>query len=88
MLEPAVGSSGIDQESVPDLTDVAEALNGGCIECEERGVVDPDVIPKRIADDLAISGAAGKRDGGAEVACRGLWLDLILSTCPAAPRPR
>ena len=45
VLEPAVGSSGIDQEGVPDLTDVAEALNGRCVECKECRFINPDVVP-------------------------------------------
>ena len=45
VLESGVGSSGIDQEGVPDLTDVAEALNGGCVECKERRFIDADVVP-------------------------------------------
>jgi len=45
VLEAAVGSSGIDQKGVPDLTDVAEALNGWCVECKECRFIDADVVP-------------------------------------------
>ena len=52
VLEAAVGGAGVDQEGVPDLADVAEALNGGGVEREQRGAVDPDVVPERVADDF------------------------------------
>ena len=57
VLEAAVGGAGIDQESVTDLTDVAEALNGGSVQGQERGLVDPDVVPERVADDFSLGRA-------------------------------
>jgi hypothetical protein len=61
VLEARVSRSGVDEKTVTDLADVAKTLNGGGVECEERGSVEPDVVPQWVADDL--SGAAGQRVG-------------------------
>jgi hypothetical protein len=50
VLEATVGGAGVDQECVTDLADVAEALNGGSVECQKRGTVDTNVVPQGIAD--------------------------------------
>jgi hypothetical protein len=52
VLEPAVSSAGVDQECVPDLADVAEALDRGRVEGEKSRAIDPDVVPEGIADDF------------------------------------
>ena len=52
VLEAAVGGAGVDQECVPDLADVAEALNRGRVEGEKGRAIDPDVVPEGIADDF------------------------------------
>ena len=52
VLESGVSRPRIDQKAVTDLADVAKTLNGGSVECEERGSVEPDVIPERVADDF------------------------------------
>ncbi len=54
MLEAAVSGARVDQECVTDLTDIAEALHRGSVERQERGPVDPDVVPERVADDLCV----------------------------------
>jgi hypothetical protein len=52
VLEPGVSRSGVNQEGVPDLPDVAKALNCGSIEGEKRSPVQADVVPEWIADDF------------------------------------
>jgi hypothetical protein len=52
VLEAAVGGSGVNQEGVPDLADIAEALNRGGIERKQRGAINPNVVPERVADDF------------------------------------
>ena len=52
VLETGVGGAGVDQEGMAELADVAEALNRGRVESKQRRVVDPDVVPERVADDL------------------------------------
>ena len=53
MLEAGVRGTGIDEEGVAELANVAE-LYGGGIEREERNPVEPDVVPERIADDFEL----------------------------------
>jgi hypothetical protein len=60
VLEARVSRSGIDEKTVTNLADVAQTLNGGGVECEERGSVEPDVVPEWVADNF--SGAAGQWD--------------------------
>ena len=52
MLEPAVGGAGIDEESVPELPDVAQPLEGGRVDHPQGGGLEPDVLPEQVADDL------------------------------------
>jgi hypothetical protein len=52
VLEAGMGSAGIHQKGVAELTDVAEPLNGGRVECDERRAVQPDVVPERVANDF------------------------------------
>jgi hypothetical protein len=61
VLETRVSRAGVDEEAVTNLADVPKALNGGGVEGEERGSVEPDVVPEWVADDL--SGAAEQRVG-------------------------
>jgi hypothetical protein len=63
VLETSMGGAGIYQEGMTDLTNVAKPLDGGRVEREQGRVVDPDVVPERIADDFGLSGAAGERGG-------------------------
>ena len=46
VLEAGVGGAGIDQEGVPDLADVAQALNGRGVEGQQRRAVESDVVPR------------------------------------------
>ena len=87
VLEAAVGGAGVDQECVTDLADVAKALNGGRVERKQGGVVDPDVVPERIADDLG--GSGGAAEGGRRamtLTCRRAD-DPLIRTAPAAFPP-
>ena len=59
VLEPRVGRPGIDEKRVPQLPDVAQALDGGCVEELERLRLEPDVVPERIADDFEPGHALG-----------------------------
>ena len=68
VLEPGVGGAGIDEEGVPDLAHVAESLDGRRVQREERGAVEADVVPERIADDFEIFGV---RHGGNVAAVSG-----------------
>jgi hypothetical protein len=42
---------------VTDLPDIAEALNRRCVDREERGSIQADVVPQRIPDDLSFGRA-------------------------------
>ena len=89
VLESGMGCSRIHQEAVPDLANVAQALNGGCVESEQGGPVKPDVVPERIADDF---GVGGRRGGGA-VVFGGVDRQVFTRSCsclcrPAVPPPR
>jgi hypothetical protein len=53
VLEPRMSSSWIDQKAVTDLTYVPEALNGRCVQREERGTIETDVVPEGISDNLS-----------------------------------
>jgi hypothetical protein len=53
MLETGVGGAGVHQKGVSQLTDVAEALNRRSVEGEERGRIDPNVVPQRVSNDLS-----------------------------------
>src|SRR4051794_39683850 len=77
VLEPGMGCPRIYQEAVSDLANVAKALNGGCVEGEQGGPVEPNVVPKRIADDF---GVGGGRSGGAFV-FGGVHRQVFTRTC-------
>jgi hypothetical protein len=53
MLESGMGGAGVDEKGVSQLTDVAQALNRRSIESEERGRIDPDVVPQRVSNDFS-----------------------------------
>ena len=59
VLEAGVGRSGIDQEGVAQLADVAEPLHGRRIHDGQCLGVEADVVPERIADDLDPRACAG-----------------------------
>jgi hypothetical protein len=59
VLEARVSRSGIDEKTVTDLADITKTLNGRGVECEERGPVEPDVVPQRVADDVGNVGKGG-----------------------------
>ena len=87
MLESGMGCSRIYQEAVPDLANVAKALNGRCVEGEQGGPVEPNVVPKRIADDFGVGGAARQRGGRLRRRSpAGLYPALLFAF--AAPPPR
>ena len=44
--------AGIDEERVPQLTDVTQPLDGGGVDHGQRFGIEPDVVPERVADDL------------------------------------
>jgi hypothetical protein len=52
VLETSMGGAGVHEEGMTNLTNVAKALDGGRIESKQGRVVDPDVVPERIADDF------------------------------------
>ena len=54
VLESGVGRTGIDQEGVADLPDVAEPLDGGGVQGEQRRPIEPDVVPQWISNDLDV----------------------------------
>src|SRR5918995_6079854 len=60
VLEPGVSRPGINQKAVTNLADVAETLNGGGVECQERGRVEPDIVPEWIPDDVGEVGKGGR----------------------------
>ena len=66
VLEARVRRAGIDQERVPQLAHVAEALNRGRIHHGERLGLEPDVVPEWIANDLELThaGPASRTAGG------------------------
>ena len=55
MFESGVGSAGVDQEGMAELSDVAQPLHRRRVEDVQRGGVDPDVVPEGVADDLVFS---------------------------------
>ena len=76
VLEAGVGGPGIDQEGVPDLAHIAQALHGRGVEGQQRRAVESDVVPQRIADDLELRAAAGDAHavGPAAATVSGTWL--------------
>src|SRR3989442_1204545 len=72
VLEAAMRGAGIDEERVPQLTDVTQPLDGGGVDHGQRFGIEPDVVPERVADDLEPG-----HDG-----CLGG------NPIPVAPRPR
>jgi hypothetical protein len=59
MLEPRMGRAGVHQESVPDLADIAETLDGGGVQREKGRPVEANVVPEWIADHFR-GGKGGK----------------------------
>ena len=55
VLEAGVGGAGIDEEGVAELADVAQALHRRGVEHGQRRLVEADVVPEGIADDLEIA---------------------------------
>jgi hypothetical protein len=47
-----MGCSGIYEEAVAHLANISQSLHSGCIEGEQRGRIDPDVVPEWIADNF------------------------------------
>ena len=54
VLEARVGGAGVDEEGVPELPDVPQALHRGRIDDGQRLGLQADVIPQRVADDLEL----------------------------------
>ena len=56
VLEPGMRGAGVDEIRQSELADVPEALYHAGIDQPHRGVVHPDVVPQRVADDLEVHG--------------------------------
>ena len=54
VLEAGVGGARIDEEGVPELPDVPQALHRGRVDDSQRLGLQADVIPQRVADDLEL----------------------------------
>jgi hypothetical protein len=69
MLEACVCGSGVNEVREPELSDVTQALKRGRIDEAKRDVIDADVVPERVADDVhkgsGIKGSRGRGIGGA-----------------------
>ncbi len=65
VFEAGVGGAWIDQKGVAQLADVPESLHRERIEQSQRGVVERDIVPERIADDLEASWAVAQTAGPA-----------------------
>ena len=50
VLEPRVRRAGVDEVREPELPDVPQPLEGGCVDEAKRNVIDADVVPERVAD--------------------------------------
>jgi hypothetical protein len=53
VLETSMGGAGVYEEGMTDLTNVAKALDCGRVESKQGRVIDPNVVPERIADDFS-----------------------------------
>src|SRR5438034_510105 len=54
VLEAGVRGARIDEEGVPELPDVPQALHRGRVDDSQRLGLQADVIPQRVADDLEL----------------------------------
>ena len=52
VFEARMGRAGVDEKRVAELPNVAQALNGRCIEDRQRLRFEADVVPERVANDL------------------------------------
>ncbi len=57
VVKARVSGARVDEVSEPELTDAAQPLEGGGVDNVERGRLDPDVLPDRIAYDGHVSDA-------------------------------
>ena len=67
VLEPRMGSAGIDQKRVAELAHVAQALYGWRVEDGKRLGLKADVVPERVANDLELAG--GQESGTRSLNC-------------------
>lgn len=51
VFEAGVGGAGVDEEGVAELADVAQALEGRCVDDGSTGRLQGDVLPEQIAND-------------------------------------
>ena len=54
VLEARMGRAGVHEVRQPQLTHVAQSLHDTGVDQPHREVIDPDVVPQRVADDLEI----------------------------------
>jgi hypothetical protein len=59
VLESGMGGTGIDQEGVTQLANIAEALDRRRIDQPHNTAIHPDVIPEWIADNLKVERTPG-----------------------------
>ena len=71
VLEAGVGGAGIDEEGVAELADVAQALHRRGVEHRQRGLVEADVVPEGIADDLEVARSQSSSRSSARRQCSG-----------------
>src|SRR5262249_820863 len=64
VLEPGVGGAGVDEEGVADLANVPQPLDGCGVQREKRRMVEANVVPERISDNLEIGWVTGDHTRG------------------------
>ena len=63
MLEPRMRRTGVDEEGVPELPHVPQALKRRRIDYGESLRLEADVVPERVANDLERQAAKGGAKG-------------------------
>ncbi len=68
MLKTGMGGAWIHQERMPQLPHIPKPLHRRRVQHRQRGLVQPDVVPQRVADYVVVHGCRGKETAGTATA--------------------